>query len=277
MDDDFDLALAYARILRRWPWVSLAAVAGGILGLLASFAQAPRYRSSAVIEIAVDYNRTAPAREVTVEQAFDRVRSLLLADETLEGAIRLSGAAGIDVPEVRSRIRLAHRPNGWELIVDGQDPAQAAALAEAWANVAMARLEEAMGHALRAAELQWALYQASCQLVADEAARQALWVCQSDVVEGDPATLAASLLAEASLSHGILPVFTYSVAQHAAVPRSPMVWDRGWLILAGAMAGMISGFTGAAFDPRISPTGRLPVEARPRADRDRRGRTPRRR
>ncbi|MGH2628099.1 MAG: hypothetical protein ACRDHY_15785, partial [Anaerolineales bacterium] len=243
----------YGRTLRRWPWISLATVAGGLLGLVASLSRAPVFQSSAVIEIGVDYNRTAPLREVTLEQAFDRVRALLLADETLAAAIVASGMEGrLEVPELRSRIRLAHRPNGWELFVDGEDPHEAAALAEAWANVAIGRMEEATTHGLRAAEFQWALYQASCHLAPDVGdPQEAVWVCQSDVSEGDPATIASALLAEASQSHGILPIFTYSVVQHASVPVRPTVWDRGGLILGGAIAGMVSGFTWAVLDPRF--------------------------
>lgn len=252
MDQDLGLPQLYRRTLRRWPLISLATVAGGILGLFASLGRAPVYQSSSVIEIGVDYNRTAPMRDLTMEQAFDRVRALLLADETLAQAIRRSGAEGrIDVPEMRSRIRLAHRLGGWELSVDGGDPVESAALAEAWAEVAIGRLEEAMNHAVRAAEWQWALFHASCKLVPDEAVPQtALWVCRSDAVEGDPASIPSSLLAEASLSHGILPIFTFSLVQHASVPARPILWDRGALVLAGAVAGGASGLTWAALDPR---------------------------
>jgi len=266
MDQDLTLPRFYRRTLRRWPWISLATVVGGILGLIASLGRGPVYRSSAVIEIGVDYNRTAPMRELTMEQAFDRVRALLLADETLAGAIRQSGAEGrIDVPEMRSRIRLAHRLDGWELFVDGEDPVESAALANAWAEVAVGRIEEAMAHALRVAEWQWALYQASCKLVPDNAAPStALWVCQSDVTEGDPASLPSSLLVEASLSHGILPIFTYSWVQHASVPSTPILWDRGALVLGGAVAGGGSGFAWAVLDPR-SPRPRTPDETASRA------------
>lgn len=254
MDQDLSLPGSYRRTLRRWPWISLATVAGGVLGLIASLGRSPVYRSSAVIEIGVDYNRTAPMRDLTLEQAFDRVRALLLADETLAGAIRHSGSDGrIDVPEMRSRIRLAHRLDGWELFVDGDDPVESAALANAWAEVAVGRIEEAMTHALRAAQWQWALYQASCKLVPGEAAPQtALWVCKSDVTEGDPASLPSSLLMEASLSHGILPIFTYSWVQHANVPPKPILWNRGALVLGGAVAGGASGFAWAVLEPRSS-------------------------
>ncbi len=276
MDQDLDLPEFYRRTLRRWPWISLATIAGGILGLIVSVGQAPVYRSSAVVEINVDYNRTAPMRDLTMEQAFDRVRALLLADETLAGAIHQSGAEGrIGIPEMRTRIRLAHRLGGWELFVDGEDPVESAALANAWAEVAIGRIEEAMTHALRAAEWQWALYHASCELVPDETAPQkALWVCQSDAAEGDPASVPSSLLAEASLSHGVLPIFTYSLLQRASVPVRPILWDRGTLVLAGAIAGGVSGFAWAVLDPRSA--GRRVPDDPARGEPIRRGRRGRR-
>jgi len=267
MDQDLDLPQFYRRALGRWPWISLATVAGGILGLIASLGRPPVYRSSAMIEVGVDYNRTAAMRDLTMEQAFDRVRALLLADETLAGAIRQSGEEGrIDVPEMRSRIRLAHRLGEWEMFVDGEDPLETVALANAWAEVALERIEEAMRHALRAAEWQWALYDASCQLRAKETAPQTpVWVCRSDVGEADPESVPSTLLEEASLSHGILPIFTYSLLQRATAPDRPVLWDRGPLVLGGTIAGAMSGFVWASFGPRSSggeeqerPGGRRP-------------------
>lgn len=254
MDEDLDLPKIYRRAVRRWPWISLATVAGGILGLIASLGRPPVYQASAVIEIGVDYSRTAPMQDLALEQAFDRVRALLLADATLEGAIGRIGAYGRLTPaDMRSRIRLAHRLAGWELFVDGGDPSETAALANAWAEAALARIEEAARHALRAAEWQWALYGAGCELRLDETAPQtAVWVCGSDAGEGDPESVASALLEEASLSHGILPIFTYSLLQRANAPDHPVRWGRGPLILGGAIAGGMSGFVWISFVARPS-------------------------
>ncbi|MGH2606029.1 MAG: hypothetical protein ACRDG5_05510 [Anaerolineales bacterium] len=250
MDEDLNLANTYRRMLRRWPWISLGTVVGGILGLVASLGRVPVYQSSATIEINVDYNRTAPMSDLTLEQALDNVRVLLLADETLERAIRLAGfEEPIGPSEMRSRIRLAHRLDGWELLVNGEDPGKTAALANAWAEVALSRLGEATTHALRAAEWQGALYHASCQLVPDEAAERPVWVCRSDEPEGDPERIPSALLAEASMSHGILPIFTYSLAQRASIPARPVLWDRGTLVLGGAVAGGGSALAWVILDP----------------------------
>lgn len=252
MDRDLDLPEVYRRILRRWPRISLAVVAGGLLGLITSFARAPLYQSSSVIEVGVDANRTAPIRDLMMEQAYDRVRGLILADETLRAAIRQAGLESrFDVSQMRSRIRLARRLGGWELLVEGEVPAETAALANAWAEVAIGRMYEAMIHAVRAAEWQWALYRAACVLEPNESSPStAVWVCRSAEGEVDPESAAAALLDEASLSHGILPIFAASVAQRADAPVTPILWNRASLVLAGAVAGSVAGLAWAALEPR---------------------------
>jgi hypothetical protein len=70
------------------------------------------------------------------------------------------------------------------------------------------------------------------------------------------------------LSHGILPIFSYSWPGRAAVPSRPIVWERATLALAGSLLGWMAGLAWAAFRA-VSP---LPGSERGRARRRRKQR-----
>jgi hypothetical protein len=128
------------------------------------------------------------------------------------------------------------------LAVLGTDPVETERMAQAWAEVSMDRLEVASGHALRAAEWQRVLYEASCRLVPQESSPpSARWLCQSAPPEGDADSIPASILAEAEASRGILPVLTYSLLKGSAGTAEPVVWGRGSLVLGGGIVGLVVG------------------------------------
>src|SRR3970040_1817505 len=91
MLSDFDLLGTYHRLLARWLWVCVMAVTAAFLGLLVSFARPMVYQASALVGVDIDRSRAEVPDDITVRQAYDRVRALLLADDTLQQ--RLSGAA----------------------------------------------------------------------------------------------------------------------------------------------------------------------------------------
>jgi hypothetical protein len=224
------------------------------------------YQASAVLEIGIDYSRTEPLLDLTAEQAFDRVRGLLLSDETLQAAIDRSGLEGVGVPQFRSRIRLGQQQSGWELMTFGEDPNEVAGLANAWAAVGVERIQDSMVHAIRAAQWQDVLYEASCELRPDENTPEfAVWICHSARPEDDPDEIPLALLEEASLSHGILPIFTYSWLSQAHVPRQPIRWARAGLVLGGMAMGWLGGLAWAVarpFAPPIAGPGPNPRRCR---------------
>ena len=236
----------YRRVVKRWTWVVAAGLAAGLLGLLASLFRPPLYEASAVLGIGIDRNRADVPDDITVRQAFDRVRGLLLADDTLEKAILLGaeGEQAAALPEtgteLRRRIRLAEEPEGWELIVVSRNGAEAERTAQAWAEVSLSGLESASLHAIRAAEWQNVLYEASCSL-APSASGQARWRCKSAPREGDPEALPPSILAEVEASRGVLPALTYSLLRGSTGTSHPVVWGRGTLILGAAIVGLVVG------------------------------------
>lgn len=259
MLQDLDLREGYRRGLSRWTWIFAAALLGALVGYLVSAARPEVYQASALLGIGIDRNRAVVPDDITVRQSSDRVRALLLADDTLERAALEAGqtASGDSLPQsaeaLRERIRLAERPDGWELIVFAESPATAEVLAGAWAKASLEEITTASLHALRAAEWQQVVYEASCRLQPAEAG--AMWLCLSAPPGGDPEALPASLLAEVEASRGILPVFTYSLLREARATSRPVVWATGPLVLAGAILGGLVGVLTAVWRSRPSADG----------------------
>jgi hypothetical protein len=248
MNSDLDLGVTYRRLLAGWLWIIAAAMVGALLGLGLSYLRPPVYEATAVIGIGIDRSRADVPDDITVRQAFDRVRGLLLADDTLEEALALGAArAGEEAPlgEVRAftdRLRLSERPDGWVLAVLGRDASETERMAQAWADVSLAQLQTASYHAIRAAEWQAVLYEASCRLVPPESdSEEARWLCRSAAPEGDSSSIPSSILVEVEASRGILPALTYSLMRRSDGTAAPVVWGRGTLVLGGAIAGMVIG------------------------------------
>jgi len=248
---DIDAAAMLHRAITSWYVILLAGLVGAVIGWLISFARPPLYQASVFIEYAVDYSRTAHMDDITVHQAYEQVRRMLLADETLQSTLDAAqekvggGLIFTDTADLRSQIQLSRYPGGFELIVYGQDPEQSAAAANAWADVALEETEKAIGHAIRAAELQSKIYKAGCKLSPDHGdSDRVVWVCASGRPSIDSDELADDLLREVQQTRGILPIFTFSLLQEAQVPTDPIAWSRGSIVLACSLVGFLLGFIG---------------------------------
>jgi len=239
------------RAITSWYVILLVGLVGAIIGWLISFTRPPLFQASVFIEYAVDYSRTAHMDDITVHQAYEQVRRVLLADETLKATLDTANERGdeeiifTDIADLRSQIQLSRYPGGFELIVYGQNPEQSAATVNAWAEIALEETEKAIGHAIRAAELQSEIYKAGCKLSADPGnSDRVVWLCASGRPDLDPDELADDLLQEVQQTRGILPIFTFSLLQEAQVPMDPIAWSQGSFILAGALVGLLLGFIG---------------------------------
>ena len=254
MRSDFDLLETYHRLLARWLWVFGIAMAAGVLGLLLSLSRPMVFQASALIGVDIDRSRANVPDDITVRQAYDRVRALILADDTLQRAISEAALAGSElaapssIAAFRDRIRLSERADGWELIVQAGSAAEAEGLASAWADASLEQISDALLHAIRAAEWQNVLYEGSCRLQPGEpASTSAIWICHSAPPLEGADSIPLSILTEVEASRGILPAFTYSLLQAPQGSAQAVLWNQGSLVLGGALLGLVAGGLAAAF------------------------------
>jgi uncharacterized protein involved in exopolysaccharide biosynthesis len=242
--EEIDPNRVFRRVLAGWPLILILAVLGGLVGYGLSYLRPPLYEAASALGIDIDYARAVPLDDNARHDAFQRVRELLLADDTLEATRSLlGGAAPADLQALRQHLRLENRAGRWDLIVVDPDPQAAARLANAWAESALTQLEEASLHAWRAADLQSAFFALGCRLEPNDQgeAEGVGWVCEIGVPTPGPDTLIQALQEEASLSRGILPAMSFSLLERVSAPAAPVIRGRGSLVLAGALIGLLLG------------------------------------
>lgn len=232
-----------------WKIILSAGIFFAILGVFVSSIMPAVFQASSVLQVDIDYKRAAPLDDVTVMKAYERVRGVLLADDVLEEAILAAQEeAGpsnefSEIAAMRERIRVSQRPDGWELVVYSHAPEQAAVIANAWAESSIQALEAGLLHSMKAWEWQGALYSAHCSLEVDPADEsRAIWSCSTTSEGFDPDSISDAILEEVRLTRGILPMFSFSVLQQSTIPDAPILWQRGTIILIGAVLGLAVGF-----------------------------------
>ena len=110
-----------------WSWCL-----GALIGYMLSVINPPLYQGSALIQVSIDQNRASVPNDITIRQAYDRVRLIILADDTLITALDRYSESLEErgtlptLEEFRSKIKLAQRFNAFELVVNSADPVQAA-------------------------------------------------------------------------------------------------------------------------------------------------------
>jgi hypothetical protein len=247
--EGFSLNDLYYSASRYW-WAFYACIIiGGLTGIVFAVARKPLYEASSSLLMTIDRGRSIVIDDITVVQATDRVRALILSDETLEKALELLSESayekgGFDsIASFRSALRIAQHPASFELLVYTDEPKMAVAGANAWAKASLSALDEAYLHAIRAAELQNVLYEANCTLTlrVDESQEQAVWLCTSGRGEVKAEDLPEEILEEVKASRGILPIFSFALGQEAQSPQNPILWARSSFIIAGLIVGVVLG------------------------------------
>lgn len=239
----------YGRLLRRFPWVFAAALLGGLIGLGLSSLFPPTYRATAILAIGVDYGRSVWLDEDADRLVMGRVQGLILSDDVLGAVLaRVTDdadggqAPSLSMSELRNGMRLVWFDNRWELSFAGRDPTQAAATANAWAEVSLDQLRAASEHAWRVAELQGLFFRVFCRPEdLSSGSGDAFWVCDEDDPDPSRAQLPAELRVEIEASRGIPPALSFAWEATASPASEPARGGRAPMILAGLLVGLLIG------------------------------------
>ena len=248
LNRDINLQEILRRVLAGWYWVAIFAVVGGIIGLFISMLKVPQYQATATMDIGYDFSRMVPLNDSYQRRSYYRVRDLILSDDVLLGVVTTLEEDNYfksldNLSELRTHLRLADYNDHWEFIVFWEDPSEAAAFANAWSESTVSELEAAVLHSWRVTQLQSDFFDLGCVFDADvyEGEPAGVWICQHEDVELDPDLLVEELVEEVQLSRGILPALSFSILSEAARPVEPVLWDRGVLIIASTVVGLILG------------------------------------
>lgn len=253
-DPPLGLGQALSAWPARWPVLLIWSVLGGALGLAFSALRPAVYEAEAVLAVSIDYGRTAPLELIVEDRLLDRVWAYLTSDMVLTDTLeRMRDGEGSDLPwgtpaELRKNARLEARLSRWTFIGSHSDPNVAATIANAWAESAQEALSEALDHAWRAVELQEGVFFPNCLQILHGPTKEELWECFSRGARVGPQQVAA-LREEINAAHGVSPMVSYSFVDRAFPPASPVIRDRGWLVLSGTFAGLLIAAGHVMFPP----------------------------
>ena len=230
----------FRALFRGWYWIVLFIIGGGLFGLLFTQLRPPRYQAVAALRVdltAEDHRRLAWPQK---RDLLSPVRVLLLSDATLN---RIPDILKMPVDtqstaELRETLRLNDYESEWLLSAINGDPSLAAAIANAWAEAAVLRIEEAVAHAGLALAIRGQLMELGCEVKGGNASA---WRCEpaSDMDRVDP--LIEDWKRHIAASAGIPADLTYGQIREASPPDVPIYWGRGVIILSGALLGLLLG------------------------------------
>lgn len=232
--------LEYA--LRWWPLIVIGMLLGTAAAWGFSRAAQPLYEARAEITLNIDLTRTGILTQEETDMAINAagsiidsadLRARLLADAQAQGV----ALTAEDYPQAAF---LERKAESYALRVLLPDPAQAAWLADHWAELAEADLQTAAEHALAADALQnYIDGLTSClQQAADSGAANCpgLPAIQAALQESGDA-----LLAERQAARALFPGLRASLTRSAQTPSQPVNFNRKWMLLAGALLGLLAG------------------------------------
>jgi capsular polysaccharide biosynthesis protein len=242
----FQVSHVFQQALERWISILGFGVLGSIIAFGMSFLLHPRYEASAAIAVSVDYGRTEIDSLVTEDRVLDRIWQLMVSDETFEQVVEeLIASYGereewASIAVFRDHARLDARLSRWEMIGIHSDPDLASAIANAWQDVNLRRLNDAMEHAWEAQSLQGVSFEIGCVNLLTGEELESLYHCVT-IGPGVSPEVIDVLKEEISASHGIHPGTSYEKIHKATPPQRPSLWSRGLLVLSGGIMGVIIG------------------------------------
>lgn len=246
MDDEFSPAEAVKLALNKWWLIALTTVVGGLFAILFFQLRQPIFEATVSFTIGIDYTRTGPVTQYDEDHALGMAGSLITSTRVKEEVVAIAQEQGIDVSfdQIHLNSILERKAHIWILRVHHQNPEVAANIANIWADVAMARLEEAYQHAIQKENLErYASSITSCleMVIASQPVFATCHNMTLDEMQSTLAQLEEKIFAEKQSSYNIFPGLLFGEVTKAVVPNQPIRYARGNLAIAGMVIGLIAG------------------------------------
>lgn len=241
--------------LRRWWWIALAALLGGLAGWGMHSLRPTVYEARFEVLLNLDQVASGELERFEEDTALDAAGAILNGAPVLERVAAQAVAEGLPVTpaDLAAMSSVERRRATWMVRLRDRDPARAARLVELWLETGYAALLEAHGHAVQAESLQRRLSGLESCLQRAAAARPAETLCGRDdlpAVQAEIQSLGAALAQERRLARGLTGFVLVGSAEKAAISPQAVANQRGALILAGALIGLVIGVWAGQLSPR---------------------------
>jgi uncharacterized protein involved in exopolysaccharide biosynthesis len=221
-------------VFRRWWFIILMTVLGGLAGWSFHFFNPPVYEATSLVTVNMDFQK----RELTQyeeDYAFDSAGGISMGDDVENRVVAEAKIRGlsIELNQLKQQMFIERKQSLFELHIRNQDPQIAAQLANIWAEKFYEALNEALGHAIRADQIQAQIDAINGNLPATGSP------VLSPEAQTTLKTLSDELLQEQQSSQGIISIMKFAITGSASVPSKPVLNYLASLVLAGASIGFI--------------------------------------
>ncbi len=243
-EDQFAPLGALQTAIHFWWFVFVLLLAGGGVGWLVNRAQPPQYEAVASISVDIDYVSTGPLTQYEEDLALNGVYRVMMSNDILQKVVDRLATEGIQtsVVQLKALAVLERRINVWNLRVRNTDPRMAEQVANVWAGQGYATLLEAYQHALQADRLNhYLLSLENClsQTAASEPSSAQCSQARYAQIQADLREAGTALYNERLASRGLFAGLTIGPFDRAALPDSPVLYNRNQVILAGCLIGFL--------------------------------------
>jgi len=217
-----------------------------ILGAAAGWAgwsiRKPIYESKASISVMIDFTRTGKLSDIEEDLAMvavgDIIKSSQVKDEVVvQSEVRGVSLKGIDLEEITF---LERQNEKWILRVRDEKASDAKELANLWANISFAALQDAYGHALKADVLEKytdSLVNCLEQSAAVEPVQTECGISNLEGILSEIENTNVLVKKEKLDGQGIMAASTFRISERAGQATDPVRYGRGVMIISGAIMG----------------------------------------
>jgi uncharacterized protein involved in exopolysaccharide biosynthesis len=233
-NQEFSPREALEQAFERWWVIVLLTVLGGIAGWIFHFFTPPVYEATSIITVNMDFQKRH-LTQYEEDYAFNAAGAIGTSDQVENQIIAQAKIRGIpvEIDQLQQQMFLERKQSVWELHIRNRDPKIAAELANLWAQKFYEALNTALGHAIRADQIQTQIDSITGILPASGSS-----------VLGSEAqitlkTLSDELLLEQQSSQGIISIMKFAQTGSAITPQGPVLYRLAILVLAGACIGFV--------------------------------------
>ncbi|MFZ3070363.1 MAG: hypothetical protein WA110_04485 [Anaerolineaceae bacterium] len=239
----------YPKLLKNpktYPWLTLVLfmLAGALIGGLISFFLHPVYEAKAVVSTNMEIVQNAGISEIMVDAEIDHVGELVFHPDVINALIVSEAEFGntLTLEDLKMDGSVERRLMTTVIKYRDQDPEVAARIASEWARLFYERLSVAYEHAVVLSEAKTQL--AALDACVNDPTKALTELCSSltaEKLDNELVKLKQVIVTESPQSLGLTKDLNVSQYQPAAVPEKPLNYNRGALILAGALIGLLAG------------------------------------
>jgi len=234
-------------ILARWWVVLILTILGGLAGWIFHNFQPPIFEATASLTINLNFEKSE-LTQYESDTAFNAAGAIISSSNVMElfqeEALK-NGLTLQDINRLHESRSVEAMESVWVLHARDRDPLVAAKYVNLWASISEQKLNDALKHALLAEQLQNLIdHFGNCLPSLTPIQETNLMPVECNVYSLDEINTyiqswVDEMTNEKNLSQGVLPITSISLSSVAIVPKIPVRYNVGGLVLAGAILGFL--------------------------------------